>query len=373
MSDITLVLLAAGNSTRMGLNTKKQWLYIGEIPLWQYVANDLSKKFDFVKTIVVGNADELEFMAKFDDKFEFVVGGDERQFSLLNALKSVDSEYVMVNDVARAQIPQRLIDDLIANCVNFDCVSPVLGVNDTAYLGENLIDRNAIKLIQTPQISRTKMLLKALQTDEIFTDDSSAVASVGGKLGFVKGDKNAFKITHLRDLKELKLKAPSQIWRSGNGFDVHKFQNGDGLVLCGIKVPCEYGFVAHSDGDVAIHALIDAILGACGLGDIGELYPDIDQTYAGINSEILLKDSLKKVRSLGFELANADITIIAQYPKISPYKNEMAKNLAKIMNISQSRINVKATTTEKLGFTGRKEGIATLVSVNMKLFDWTQI
>ncbi|MBO7369813.1 MAG: 2-C-methyl-D-erythritol 4-phosphate cytidylyltransferase, partial [Campylobacter sp.] len=200
MPEISLVLLAAGNSTRFKSPVKKQWIRIDDDPLWLYVAKDLAKKANFSKIVIVANPDDLGYMKKFSDEFEFVGGGELRQISLKNALNKIDSEFVLVSDVARANISQNLINSLLQNLGKFDCVSPYLGVSDTAYLGENEIKRDDIKLIQTPQLSRTNLLKKALQKDEIFTDDSLAIKSVGGSLGFVKGEVSAKKITQISDL-----------------------------------------------------------------------------------------------------------------------------------------------------------------------------
>ena len=200
MAEISLVLLAAGSSTRFASPVKKQWLRIGDDPLWLYVAKNLQKKAKFAKIIIVANEADLEYMKKFSDEFEFAVGGDLRQISLKNALEKVQSEFVLVSDIARAKISSNLINSLLENLGKFDCVSPYLSVNDTAYLGENEIKRDEIKLIQTPQLSRTNLLKKALQSEKIFTDDSLAIQSVGGTLGFVKGEISARKITHIWDL-----------------------------------------------------------------------------------------------------------------------------------------------------------------------------
>lgn len=381
MKDITFILLAAGNSTRFGLEVKKQWIRVGDTPLWQFVANKFKPYFKDI--IIVSNANDLEYMRSFDDGFKFVEGGSQREISLKNALSLVDTKWVLVSDAARAGISFEMIERLILNKDKFDCVSPYLEVVDTAYLGDDLINRHDIKLIQTPQVSRTSLLKKALMSgendakfsDAKFSDDSSAVKSVGGKLGFVKGDEKAFKITFKSDLKkalnEYKiLKPPSKDFFVGNGFDTHKFTNGNGIMLCGIKVPCEYDFIAHSDGDVALHALSDALLGACGLGDIGELYPDNDEKFKDISSVILLKDILKKIKSYGYEVVNADIAIIAQSPKLGSFKKDMQKKVSEILAIN--RVNIKATTTEKLGFIGRNEGVSVMASVMVKYFDWTK-
>ncbi|CZE47601.1 bifunctional 2-C-methyl-D-erythritol 4-phosphate cytidylyltransferase/2-C-methyl-D-erythritol 2,4-cyclodiphosphate synthase [Campylobacter geochelonis] len=371
MCEISLVILAAGDSTRMQMSAKKQWLRVGHDPLWKFVADRLKTKYKFSKTIVVANSDELEYMKSYDDSFFYAKGGKSRQESLKNALCFIDSMYVLVHDVARAEISETLLNSIIDKALEFDCVSPYIGVYDTTYLNDKIINRDEIKLIQTPQLSKTSLLKKALLKDEIFTDDSMAVASVGGKLGFVKGESTALKITTKDDLKKLNLAPASSDIFVGNGFDVHKFQAGDGLMLCGIKVPCEYEFIAHSDGDVALHALTDAILGACGLGDIGEFYPDTDAKFKGANSADLLKDALKRVKNFGYEVVNADITIMAQAPKLGTYKKEMAKNVAQILGIN--RVNVKATTTEKLGFVGRSEGVAVMATASLKYLDWKNL
>ncbi|MDA3060593.1 MULTISPECIES: bifunctional 2-C-methyl-D-erythritol 4-phosphate cytidylyltransferase/2-C-methyl-D-erythritol 2,4-cyclodiphosphate synthase [unclassified Campylobacter] len=371
MSEISLVLLAAGDSTRFASPVKKQWLRIGDDPLWLHVAKDLAKKANFAKIIIVANPQDLKYMRSFCDEFEFVSGGDMRQKSLKNALEMVQSEFVLVSDVARASISQNLINSLLENLGKFDCVSPYLGVNDTAYLGEREIARDEIKLIQTPQLSRTNLLKKALQSEQIFTDDSLAIKSVGGSLGFVKGEISARKITRICDLENFDFPSVCTETFCGNGFDVHALEAGSFITLCGVKIPCEYSLIAHSDGDVAIHALIDAMCGAAGIGDIGELFPDTDEAYKGIDSKILLRKVTDKIHRYGFEIVNADITIMAQKPKLSPYKEQMRKALCEILGTK--KVNVKATTTEKLGFVGRSEGIAVIASVNLKYFDWKKL
>ena len=371
MAEISLVLLAAGSSTRFASPVKKQWLRIGDDPLWLHVAKDLQKKANFAKIIIVANEADLDYMRKFSDEFEFAIGGDLRQISLKNALEKVTSEFVLVSDVARAKISSNLINSLLENLGKFDCISPYLSVNDTAYLGENEIKRDEIKLIQTPQLSRTNLLKKALQSEKIFTDDSLAIKSVGGTLGFVKGEISARKITHISDLVNCDFTPTSKDIFCGNGFDVHALENGEFITLCGVKIHCEYSLIAHSDGDVAIHALIDAMCGAAGIGDIGELFPDTDDAYKGIDSKILLQKVTERINSYGFEIVNADITIMAQKPKLSPYKEQMRKTLCEILGTK--KVNVKATTTEKLGFVGRSEGIAVIANVNLKYFDWKKL
>lgn len=407
MKDISLILLAAGDSSRFELPVKKQWLRVGELPLWQYVAQSIVQAHPFKKIIIAVNEEDVSYCEclyacslasargksagcdtseyKFQRKqggiecgtdecgsanlqFHFAPGGVNRQSSLKNALRLVESELVLVSDVARAQISPGLISSLIRNLGGADCISPYLGVNDTTYLGERIVEREELRLIQTPQLSRTALLKKALEGSEIFTDDSAAVGSAGGRLEFIKGEAGALKITRVSDLVALNLKPCSRDIFCGTGYDVHALEKGAGIVLGGVQIPCEFALIAHSDGDVAIHALIDAICGAAMLGDIGELFPDSDAKFKGADSKELLRKVMRRVRGYGYELVNADITIIAQRPKIGAYKAQMQEALSEILNCA--RVNVKATTTEGLGFTGRSEGIAAQAAVNLKFYDW---
>ncbi|WP_298043925.1 2-C-methyl-D-erythritol 2,4-cyclodiphosphate synthase [uncultured Campylobacter sp.] len=407
MKDISLILLAAGDSSRFELSVKKQWLRVGELPLWQYVAQSIARAHPFKKIIIAVNEEDVSYCErlyacslasargksaecdtsehKFQSerggiecnayecgsanlKFHFVPGGANRQSSLKNALRLVESELVLVSDVARAQISPELISSLIRNLGGADCISPYLGVNDTTYLGEDVVKREELRLIQTPQLSRTALLKKALEGSEIFTDDSTAIGSAGGRLEFIKGEAGALKITRARDLAALNLKPCSRDIFCGTGYDVHALEKGAGIVLGGVQIPCEFALIAHSDGDVAIHALIDAICGAAMLGDIGELFPDSDAQFKGADSKELLRNVMRRVRDYGYELVNADITIIAQRPKIGAHKAQMQEALSEILNCA--RVNVKATTTEGLGFTGRSEGIAAQAAVSLKFYDW---
>ena len=375
MLDVTLIMLGAGSSSRFEMPVKKQWLRVHGDPLWLFAAKNLSSHYAFKEIIVASN--EEKYMNKFAPTYRFVKGGATRQESLKNALKLVQSEYVLVSDIARPMISAELFSRIIGGIQNADCVVPALKVPDTVYLGSQAVDREQIKLIQTPQLSRTAMLKSALESGQIYTDDSSAIAAAGGKIWYVQGDENARKITFKDDLAKIcGLGAPSSEIYVGNGFDVHAFEDekkeGSFVTIGGEKIPFERNLKAHSDGDVAIHALIDAVLGAAGLGDIGEHFPDTDDKFKGADSAVLLKEAYRLVQSVGFELINADVTVIAERPKLSKFKSAMEINIANALNLTPSRINVKATTTEKLGFTGRGEGIAATASASLKFYDWTQ-
>jgi 2-C-methyl-D-erythritol 4-phosphate cytidylyltransferase/2-C-methyl-D-erythritol 2,4-cyclodiphosphate synthase len=370
--DTTLIVLCAGNSSRFALEPKKQWLRCGDEPLWLYVTKKLMGYQDFSKVIIVAHKDELKYMQYFTDEVEFVAGGDERQHSMKNGLQNVTSKYVMVTDVARSCIPKTVIDDLMNHRGNADCIVPYLPISDTVVYEETTINRDQIKLIQTPQLSSTEKLKSALSQDVIFTDDSSAIKSIGGTVYYVKGSSESIKLTFGEELSKVTcLPKPSKDYFVGTGLDIHPFEDGKQMVLGGVKIKSDFGFKAHSDGDVLIHSLIDALLGACGAGDIGEFFPDTDQKYKNADSTLLLQEIVVFVKNVGFKIINVDLTILAQVPKINPYKLEMKKSLSKLLNLPMQHINIKATTGEELGFVGRKEGVMVQSSVNLKYYDWS--
>ncbi len=370
MADISLILLAAGDSNRLNLPTKKQWLYIKDKPLWYFVAKKFKNIYNFKKIVIVGNEKELSLMQKFGD-FTFTKGGNSRQESIQNALEKVDSKYVMISDVARACIKKNTILELIKRREKEACITPTIKISDTIYFENKPIDREKLLIIQTPQLSYTKTLKKILKNSKEFTDESSAFYNANKKVVFIKGSKDALKITYKEDLKVLKcLKGPSKDIKIGFGVDIHKFENNKNMYLGGVKIDSTFGFKAHSDGDVVIHSIIDAILGAASLGDIGELFPDNDKKYEGIDSKELLKEVITLVNGVGYEIKNIDLTILAEVPKISPYKRKMIKTLSKILNIKKEQINIKATRGEKLGFIGNKEGVRVDSVVTLKYFNW---
>jgi len=369
---MTFILLSAGGSTRFKTPVKKQWLRIGHDPLWLFVTNRIKSFLEFDNIIIVAHPDETDIVASMCD-FTVVAGGLTRQQSLKNALSHVTTPYVMVSDVARACISNSLINSLLEHKGKADSIVPSLGVHDTVAYENQTINRDKIRRIQTPQLSKTEILRKSLDTLEEYTDESSAIVASGGTRMFIEGDLHADKLTRVNDISLLScLEGPSNYTFTGNGFDVHPFEDGKIMVLGGIEIESPFGFKAHSDGDVAIHALIDALLGAASLGDIGSLFPDTDMTYKNIDSKILLEKCVTRLHQLGYVILHSDITIIAQTPKIAPYKDEMRKILSTIMQISPSRCNVKATTTEHLGFIGRKEGIGVLATATLHYFDWKQ-
>ncbi len=374
MSNLTLILLAAGSSSRFELDAKKQWLRVDSKPLWQFVADRLNETALFTKIIITSSIDDIDFIKNYSSSYTFVEGGATRQKSLQNALVHVDTEYVLVSDIARACISRVFLEKIIAKKGTADSIVPYLKVHDTIVYKNETIDRDSVKRIQTPQLSRTQILKNALQTDEEFTDESSAIVAYGGSREFILGEENAHKITYIKDLNHIPcLTPPSQDTLSGTGFDVHAFDTKGKMFLGGVAIESDFGFKAHSDGDVAIHALIDALLGAAGMGDVGMMFPDNDDTYKGIDSKELLRRVVTKIYNFGFIIVNVDLTIACEAPKIGKYKLDMRQILSEILHCESSRVNIKATTTEKLGFIGRGEGVGVIANANLKYFDWTKI
>ena len=374
MPDLSLIMLGAGNSTRFEYPVKKQWLRFEHTPLWLFSTKNITSKLNFSKIIIACSPDEIGYMKRFDDSLTYVLGGSTRQESLKNALLHVETPYVLVSDIARVCIDKPMLERIVGKRAKSDIVVPYLNVSDTVVYKEDTIDRDRVKLIQTPQLSKTTILKKALDTDTQYTDDSSAIKAVGGKVTYIKGDTKAKKLTFLEDLSEISCKKkPSSDVFVGNGFDVHEFEKNRVMMLGGVKIREDFGFKAHSDGDVAIHALIDSILGAIGAGDIGELFPDDNARFKDIDSKELLKDVYRFVTSVGYEVINCDITIMAQTPKLKEFKSKMSKTLAKILHVDPIFINVKATTTENLGFIGRKEGVGVNATSTLRYRDWTKV
>lgn len=374
MPEITLIMLGAGSSSRFNQRVKKQWLRIEEKPLWLVATQNLQRLFPFTHVIVTTTPDEMFYAQKFSNTITFVEGGTSRQASLNNALLHVKTPYVLVSDIARPCIEQEMLVRLFAEMENADIVVPYLPVVDTVVYEENTINRDAIKLIQTPQLSQTASLKKALQTGIIYTDDSSAIKAMGGKVAYVLGHEKAKKLTCKEDIQTIDcLQTPSNRALVGYGFDVHAYEEGKPMFLGGVCVHETIGFKAHSDGDVAIHALIDALLGAAGAGDIGELFPDNDPRYKNIDSKTLLKEVCSFLTKVGFEITHCDIAIMAEFPRLSPFKDAIRFCLAEIMEVNPVHVNIKATTTEKLGFIGRKEGVAASATATLNYYDWTRV
>ena len=377
---LALVLMAAGQSSRFSKTLpvhqriKKQWIRINDIPLWKKVLEDLKTIYPFDEVIITADEMDQHYMQHFCDSDEkIILGGETRSQSLRNAIKHTNCDYVFVTDVARCNFDQQVYANLLKNFENYDCSAPFLSCPDTAIYQNSAINRDELKLIQTPQISKTKLLEKfLLQRD--YTDESSAMIANQANVRFLEGSYVMRKITFLEDLKQIiHFDSPSQRTFTGNGIDIHAFEKTKKMYLGGVLLETDFGFKAHSDGDVLIHAIIDALLGAIGAGDIGEWFPDNDPSYHQINSSLLLEKIYSFIVSVGFEIHHIDVTILTETPKISPYKQKIKRYLSSLLHISEYHINIKATTGEKMGFIGRSEGTCVFVTANLAYIDWKKL
>lgn len=363
---IAVIIAAAGSGKRMGSGIPKQFLKIEGKTVLVKTALAFSQN-QYVDSFFVVTGQEFieksEKMLDGIDKFRgSVVGGKERQDSVYHGLKILpsDIDYVLVHDAARPFISQNIINRVIEKTVEKEAAVVAVPVKDTIKIintnntFKNTLIRSDLRGIQTPQGFKKELLLNAYEQafkEEFYgTDDSSLVERMGVPVYAVDGEYSNIKITTKEDM-------PMEC-RIGTGYDVHRFSHNRKLILGGIEVPYELGLDGHSDADVLVHAIMDALLGAAALGDIGRHFPDNDEKYKGISSMKLLEHVENLLYNEGFNIGNIDATIIAQEPKLSPFIDDMKINIAETLKISHNKVNVKATTTERLGFTGRKEGIA---------------
>ena len=297
---------------------------------------------------------------------QIISGGILRQDSVLNGLKAANgADAVLIHDAARPFIPHPVIDQLLVQLGAHQGAVPVLPVADTLAKGPDmlgdLVPRDDVFRIQTPQAFRLSDVMAAHQQWKggLATDDAQMVRATGGTVALVSGDAALEKITHPQDFARAEaLWASSMISRTGMGFDVHRLETGEELWLCGIQIPHDRGLSGHSDADVALHALVDAILGAIGEGDIGTHFPPTDPEWRGAASSRFLEHARDLVLAKGGIIDHVDLTLICEAPKIGPHRAAMRTRIATLLQVQEASISIKATTTERLGFTGREEGIA---------------
>ncbi|WP_273756707.1 bifunctional 2-C-methyl-D-erythritol 4-phosphate cytidylyltransferase/2-C-methyl-D-erythritol 2,4-cyclodiphosphate synthase [Bartonella sp. MM73XJBT] len=387
---IAAVILAAGRGKRVGTPQEipKQYRILGQEPVICHTVRCFLLHPAITTLILVIHPEDHQICAQaiadFKEQLIIVEGGATRQISTLrglHALKKIKPQYVHIHDGARPFIEKQLLDKIHTNLTHQEGVLPVLAVSDTlkrvnsAHSVVETIPRSHLYSAQTPQCFPFKDILtaheKARQAGKKeFTDDSAIAEWFGIPMRTVPGDPHNIKITWHEDFDtaHFYLQKKMQIFpdiRTGNGYDVHAFEEGTFLVLCGVKIPFHKKLNGHSDADVALHALTDALLATQGAGDIGTYFPPSDPQWKGVSSEIFLCHALDIVKQASGRIANVDITLIAEEPKIGPYRHAMVENLMNMLTISPDRISIKATTNEKLGFIGRGEGIAAFVTVSV--------
>jgi 2-C-methyl-D-erythritol 4-phosphate cytidylyltransferase / 2-C-methyl-D-erythritol 2,4-cyclodiphosphate synthase len=365
---ITALIVAAGSGSRTGSDIPKQFRLVRGQPMLRhsYAALATHPQIDGVY-LAIGSGQDEDAAAAISGlpPANFVTGGDTRRQSVANGLEAIalenKTDFVLIHDAARPFLSSRIIDDLIDALLDARGAVPALPVVDSLARGENIltetVEREKLWRIQTPQAFHFDEILKAHRDwqGEEPTDDARMLMAAGIKVAIVAGDEALAKLTYAHDFAGQKKMAN---FRSGSGFDVHRLVPGEELWLCGIQIAHDKGLAGHSDADVAMHALTDAVLGALALGDIGDHFPPSDLQWRGASSDRFLAHAMQLARTAGYDLANADLTIICEAPKIGPHRQAMQKKLAEIMAVDAGRISVKATTTEMLGFTGRGEGIA---------------
>jgi len=366
------IILAGGESKRFNSNIPKPYhLYRGK-PLLLHSIDTVKNYGKFNKIVLVINKKHKTYIKKLKIKnLKVVIGGKTRAesaFKGLISIKNYNIKNVMIHDAARPNFSLNLLDKLYKELKSNDCIIPAIQTTDSVkHRSSNKvinIKRKNIYLIQTPQAFNYKELYK-LQNDKSIevTDDANLFVRAGKKIKIIKGEMNNSKITTNSDIK-----ANNSI-KYGLGFDVHRLVPNKKLFLGGIKIPSNFGTLGHSDGDPVLHAVTDAILGACKMGDIGEKFSDKDKKFKNIRSTILLSEIIGEVKKKGYLINNIDINIITQKPKIQKYKKQITNCIAKICKISPTKINIKGKTTEKLGVIGREKAIACEVIVSVIKYD----
>lgn len=363
---IAVLLVAAGSGSRFGAATPKQFLEVAGKTVIRHAAEAFVREGLLVQP--VGEAAPIAAALAGLGVRPAVPGGGTRQESVragLEALAADAPDIVLVHDAARPVLPEGTIAALLRALETHAGAIPAVPVADTLKRGkdgviETTVPRANLFRAQTPQAFRFDTLLR-LHRDapEGATDDAALLEAAGLSVALVAGHEDNIKLTYPEDMVRLdRILAPALLPRVGTGYDVHVLTEGRPLILCGIEVPHEKGLAGHSDADVGIHALCDAIYGALAEGDIGRHFPPSEATWKDADSARFLKHASARVAERGGRIGNVDVTLICERPKITPHAPAMIARLAEIMGIDASRVSVKATTTEKLGFTGRMEGIA---------------
>ena len=380
---IAALLLAAGSGRRFGSQPAKQYLRLGARPVIRHAADALLPHVDLL--LPVGDPILLAAaLGSLDKVHAAIPGGETRQQSVRLGLEALDllpaaqrPNLVLVHDGARPYVPAGLIQAVIAALATHRGAVPCIPVAETikradAGLIAGTVPRHGLYRAQTPQGFDFTMLLDLHRSHDgtEFTDDAAFLERAGIPVALVRGDEDNIKLTYEEDLMRLeRLIGPTLLPRTGIGFDVHAFASGARrpLMLCGIEVAHEHGLAGHSDADVGLHALCDAIYGALAEGDIGRHFPPSEADWKDADSARFLVHAGERIAARGGVLVNADVTLICERPKITPYAGAMRARLAALLRTDVGRISVKATTTERLGFTGRGEGIACQASATVLL------
>ena len=373
-NDIAIVIVAAGRGSRMGAGAPKQWRDLGGRPV---VAHSLATLRQFGTCVLVIHPEDrahADALLAGSSGVELVEGGATRDASVRAALEALAGRgisRVLIHDGARPLVTADLILRLLATLADYKGAAPALPVTDALWHsgGDRVAgtaDRRGLLRAQTPQAFHFEPILAAHRAHRGgAADDVEVALSAGLDVGIVEGEEENLKLTFADDFDRAAriLKGRGMDIRIGNGFDVHAFCPGDHVWLCGVKIAHDRGLLGHSDADVGMHALTDAIYGALAECDIGRHFPPADPKWKGAASHVFLTHAAERLRARGYRIANCDVTLICEHPKIAPHAIAMATELARILATDPGTVSVKATTSERLGFTGREEGIAAMASV----------
>lgn len=365
--------MAAGAGERAGGAVPKQLATLAGRPMlaWPYAALSGHPAIDQV--IIVTANGLFDAVRECLPDAHIVEGGRTRQASVSAGLAAADgATRVLVHDAARPFLPVGVIDRVLAALDDNDAATPAIPVADTLMRdgdGET-VDRSGLVRVQTPQGFRIKVLAEAhaAAIDATATDDAQLIRRLGGTVALVQGDPMLEKVTYPADFAAAEARAAAlMVSRSATGFDVHRLEAGEELWLGGMLIPHDKGLSGHSDADVALHALTDALLGTIGAGDIGTHFPPSDPRWKGAASHQFLTQAVDMIAAAGGVIDFADLTLICEAPKIGPHRDAMRTRIADLLRIAPSRVSVKATTTERLGFAGRGEGIAAQAIATVRL------
>ena len=373
----TALIVAAGKGQRLGGGLPKQYRLLGGKPVLRRAVEALASHPAIARVRVVVGAGQQELaddaLANIDVG-PLIEGGEQRSDSVRAGLAQIEGDAVLVHDSARPFCPPEVVDRLLAPLEFFDGAAPVLAVGDTLARAsdriEESVERGGVVRVQTPQAFRLAALCKAYDawTGGVATDETTVARAAGLAVAAVAGDPALEKITTASDFARAEQWLASRLTpRTGIGFDVHAFAGEGPIILGGIEVASERGLAGHSDADVVLHAITDALLGAAGLGDIGQHFPPSDARWKDASSERFLGDAAALIRDRGGIIDHIDCTIICETPRVGPHREQMRARIAGTLRLRQSQVSIKATTTERLGFTGRGEGIAAQAVANIRL------
>ncbi|WP_298466527.1 bifunctional 2-C-methyl-D-erythritol 4-phosphate cytidylyltransferase/2-C-methyl-D-erythritol 2,4-cyclodiphosphate synthase [uncultured Erythrobacter sp.] len=376
LPDFAAIIVAAGKGLRVGGHTPKQFRSYKGKPVLRHSVETLLSIGASPVVVVIGEDGQSaaeDALGRLPE-IQFVTGGATRQDSVRSGLEALEESAprrVLIHDAARPDLPREVIERLLAALTDHPGAIPTLPVVDSlAVSGESgtmtgAADRESLRRVQTPQVFRYGDILtahRAWQGETDAGDDAQVLAASNHSVALVDGDERLKKITFAEDFLET---ATLPAFRIGQGYDVHRLVEGEELWLCGVKLEHDKGLAGHSDADVALHAITDAVLGAIGNGDIGTHFPPSDPQWSGARSGQFLEHAAKLAGEAGYAISNVDLTIICEAPKIGPHRPAMRAEVARLTGLDQAAVSIKATTTEKLGFTGRGEGIAAQAIVGL--------